>query len=578
MKQLALTYLLRRLKGQTVSRLKCNWTIPLLCVLSGFAYTSLEVNASDLAKHYIIAFDQSVGNYKPVYSSPTTLNAISRVLAENGFNRESDYLSIVGYSMPLGNPSSEDFVQPYTDKNGLPIIWTSVTGDALSDYFPNWPQGQPTLNAAKAPFGSMQSLAKPYIVMETHTHDGDTVNADKTIMLIVSDEVINGTDDDYRQEWNHVSVTPGANTAKFRSLANGVFKTMNNFNEEFKFVQTPIQYNGKMLERISLTSDGNYKIIPYEVVAAEKPSIHSVTDMPSPLPLKRVRGGFKLNMETQTINPKYQISSIDIATAQGDSLGRSEDGTFDFVIPSSAISEGDTLLVAMKLLLKDGFYDGAAISPVNDRYRAGMSVKQVVKLQDEAKVLGLFPLKDIFWWWFPNDIFTAVMIWDLLILLAIMGTVTWLLYRWNKKTMIYRVEPHEISLHCIQNPQRVSSHISVDSLSNDSLKKSEDGTEEFLKESEEKEKETPVKPIVAKVSIKQKTIENPVGQSQAPPPGNNSRRVAEWKNYAAKSETLVKENIESNSNHIAALVAQLQNPAKNVISGLSAQGHNNRTK
>ena len=170
-----------------------------------------------------------------------------------------------------------------------------------------------------------------------------------------------------------------------------------------------------MLERIPLTPDGNYKIIPYEVVAAEKPSIHSVTDMPSPLPLKRVRGGFKLNMETQAINPKYQISSIDIATVQGDSLGRSEDGTFDFVIPSSAISEGDTLLVAMKLLLKDGFYNGAAISPINDRYRAGMSVKQVVKLQDEAKVFGRLPLNDFFWWWYPNDILRAVILWDFII-------------------------------------------------------------------------------------------------------------------------------------------------------------------
>lgn len=447
MKQLALTYILKRLKEQTTFRLKRTWAIPLLCVVSGWVYNSSEANAADLVKHYIIAFDQSVGNYKPVYSSPTTLGVINSVLVENGFNRETDHLSVVGYSMPLGNPSSEDFVQPYTDKNGLPIIWTSVTGDALSDYFPNWPQGQPTLNAAKAPFGSMQSLAKPYIVMETHTHDGDTVNADKTIMLIVSDEVINGTDDDYRQEWNHVSVTPGANTAKFRSLSGDVFKTMNDFNEEFKFVQAPLKYKGQEQSRIPLTADGNYKIIPYEVVAAEKPSIHSVTDMPSPLPLKRVRGGFKLNMETQAINPKYQISSIDIATAQGDSLGRSEDGTFDFVIPSSAISEGDTLLVAMKLLLKDGFYDGAAISPVNDRYRAGMSVKQVVKLQDEAKVLGLFPLKDIFWWWFPNDIFTAVLFWDCILVLFFI----WIILILVKKFSAYSPLSEKITLRPVES-------------------------------------------------------------------------------------------------------------------------------
>lgn len=471
MKPSVLTLIYRPLHRLAASFIRCPRSFVLLMGMAVLLGTSTSLRADVLSKHYIIAFDQSVGNYKPIYASTSTLNALNRVLVENGFDRETDHISIVGYSMPLGNPSAEDFVKPYTDKKGLPIIWNSITENSLTDYFPNWPQGQPTLDPQKSPYGSMQSLAKPYIVMETHNHDGDTVNADKTIMLIVSDEVINGSDDDYRQEWNHVSVTPGANTAKFRSLAGEVFKTMNNFNEEFKFIQTPLKYNGKELQRISLTADGNYKIIPYEVVPAEKPSIHSVTDMPSPLPLKRVRGGFKLNMDTQAINPKYQISSIDIASANGNELGHSNDGTFDFVIPSSAISEGDTLLVSMKLLFKDGLYDGSAISAANDRYRAGMSVKQVVKLQDEAKVLGIFPLKDVFWWWFPNDIFTAVMIWDLLILLAIMGTVTWLLYRWNKKTMIYKVEPHEISLHCIKNPRKDNYHTSEDGITNDSLKK-----------------------------------------------------------------------------------------------------------
>lgn len=283
--------------------------------------------------------------------------------------------------------------------------------------------------------------------METHNHDGKTTNADKTILLIVSDEVINGADDDYRQEWNHVSVTPGANTSKFKNLANGVFKTMNNFNEEFKFVQTPLKYNGKDQERIFLTADNKYKIIPYEVVPAEKPSIHSVTDMPSPLPLKRVRGGFKLNMETQSLNPKYEITDIEIASATGSQLGKSGDGTFDFVIPSSSVAEGDTLQVLMKLLLKDGYYDGSVISAANDRYRAGMSVKQVVKLQDEAKVLGLFPLKDVFWWWFPNDIFTAVLLWDFILVLIFILIILVLV----KKFSAYSPLSEKITLRPVQS-------------------------------------------------------------------------------------------------------------------------------
>lgn len=174
------------------------------------------------------------------------------------------------------------------------------------------------------------------------------------------------------------------------------------------------------------------------MIPAEKPSIHSVTDMPSPLPLKRVRGGFKLNIETHSLNPKYEITDIEIASATGSQLGNSKNGTFNFVIPSSSVTEGDTLQVLMKLLLKDGYYDGSVISAANDRYRAGMSVKQVVKLQDEAKVLGLFPLKDAFWWWFPNDIFTAVMIWDFILLLIGIIIVVFIFYKLFIKINTYK--------------------------------------------------------------------------------------------------------------------------------------------
>ena len=293
------------------------------------------------------------------------------------------------------------------------------------------------LNAQNAPFGSMQSLSKPYVVMATHDHNEDIVNADKTIMLIVSDEVINGTDDDYRQEWNHVSVTPGANTIKFRNLSNGVFKKMNDFNEEFKFVQTPIKYKGKELERIALTPDGKYKIIPYEVIPVEKPSIHSVTDMPSPIPLKRVRGGYRLNAEAVSINPKYEIDKINVINKDGLIMGSSSNGVVDVMIPSTVISEGDTLLVAMTLLLKDGLYDGSRISYINERYESGMTVHQIVKRQEDAKIFGFIPLTDWLWWWYPNNAFKAVIIWDVLLGLILLGFVLFLGYRWLKQVATY---------------------------------------------------------------------------------------------------------------------------------------------
>lgn len=101
----------------------------------------------------------------------------------------------------------------------------------------------------------------------------------------------------------------------------------------------------------------------------------------------------------------------------------------DFTISSDDIHTGDTLIVSLSLAMKDGYYNGTLISENNPRYKDGMTSKQIVKIQDEAKVLGLMPLADIFWWWFPNDVFTAVMIWDLIILLIVIVIVGYILYR-----------------------------------------------------------------------------------------------------------------------------------------------------
>lgn len=388
----------------------------------------MKITASNASTHYIIAFDQSVGKYHADYlSSSKTLGTLSLALRDAGFIEDTDFVSIVGYTMEMGQPSMQRFVRPYISSSGDTIAWASLPNGDLSSLFHNWPQGQPLLNPYGSPYGSMQSMAKPYIVMETNNSSKSGKLADKTILLLVSDEVVNGTDDNYSQEWNNVSTSQGADYYKFRELSQEVFGTMQGFNEEFKFVQIGLGNDNK--KRFPISSDGVYKVIPYEVVAADKPSIHSATDFPSSLPFRRVRGGFKMLVNSSSINEKYCINTIKISDTGGKTLGLSSNGDMDFTISSDDIQTGDTLIVSLSLAMKDGYYNGALISENNPRYRDGMTSKQVVKIQDEAKVLGLMPLADAFWWWFPNDVFTAVMIWDLIILLAVIVIVGYILYR-----------------------------------------------------------------------------------------------------------------------------------------------------
>lgn len=388
---------------------------------------SLKIEASNTITHYIIAFDQSVGKYYSDYLSPKTLNTLSSILEDADYDLNHDYISIVGYSIEMGDPSMQRFVQPYTTSVGDTIIWMSLSNVELSTLFRNWPQGQPSLNPYGAPYGSMQSLAKPYIVMETNVAMSENKLADRTIILLVSDEVVNGVDDNYSQEWDNVSTSLGADYKKFKELSQNVFGAMQGFNEEFKFVQVGIGRENK--KRFPISSDGMYKVVAYEVVASDKPSIHSATDFPSSLPLKRVRGGFKIVVKSNSINEKYCINTIKISDKSGKTLVLSTDGDVDFTIPSDVIHAGDTVVVSLSLAMKDGYYNGVLISENNPRYKDGMTSNQVVRIQDEAKVLGLIPLADAFWWWFPNDVFTAVMIWDLIILIIVIAIVGYILYR-----------------------------------------------------------------------------------------------------------------------------------------------------
>ena len=393
-----------------------------------FLLLSLTSFAAELPNHYIIAFDRSVEGRRVYYESSEILKIIDRTLSENKFNYNQDYISILGYTMEYGNPSIERYVRAYSN-NGTPIIWHKLKGNNIFELFPNWPTGQPTLDYYNSPYGSMQSLAKPYSVIETRNQKSSETLANRTFLYVITDEVVNGTDDNYRQEWINASTCYGASYSIFNNISDGVFGTLQTFNEEFKFLQIQLNRDNSIVDKIPISADGVYKIVPYEVVSVDRPSVYAITDMPSPLPLQRVKGGFLLKIDTHSLLEKYIIKDISILTSDGQLLGSSDSGKLELFIPSEKVNVGDVISLSLTVILKDGLYDGVIISPANTRYHDGMVVNQVVKIQNEAKILGILPLSDSFWWWFPNDIFSAVMIWDLLILLILIFIVGYIFYR-----------------------------------------------------------------------------------------------------------------------------------------------------
>lgn len=402
-----------------------------------------------MSTHYIIMFDRMVPHYVSDYSNPAVIGKLSDLLNSNGYDSSDDYISMVGYGLSYTYPSIDSFVKPYKDRNGKAILWRRGDGLTLRRLIgSNWPEGnQPALPGGKS--GSFQSLCKPYSVIAT-SPEGTHPIVERTLLLVVTDEKVNGTDDNYRQEWSAAHTVAGADAGAFMRLEPQVVSEMTAFNEHFKFDEVPVNYNDRQTVRVPISADGEYKIIPYELISAYKPSVHAVTNLPSPLPLRRVRGGYRLKAEVSPTDSEYEVVAAKLTDSNGDVLGETTGGNIDFEIPSDKLSAGDSVTFEMQLLYKDGQYDGALISADNPRYAKGMTVQHTVSVED-ARVLGFMPLADLFWWWYPNDVGKACLVWNCVILFAILLAIIYLIWKLNKRTLNYNVTPDEVSMRCVQS-------------------------------------------------------------------------------------------------------------------------------
>ena len=365
----------------------------------------LPIAAEASIGHVIVAFDRAIPNYEYTYRDVRTLSKIDDFIQQK-FRYDNIYISVVGYSMNGGNPDIADFVNLYTDKESHSVLWHNY--NSLREIFPYWPMGEPAIMNNYYRPGSMQSLAKPYCVMETAVKDANSV-ADATFVIFVTDEKVQGVDDDYNREWEEMS---WYNKGAYERIHDSVFEKLLQFNETYRF-----EFRSRK------TIESEYVIASYELLPAVQPSIYSVSDLPSPLPIKRVRGGYTLACKVESHDTHYEVMDWAVYSSSGSLFKRNNEG--NWFAKSNDLKDGDTLEVRMIIRMSDNLYGGFLLSRRNC---PGMTIKQKIKLQDEAKVLGIMPLSDSFWWWSPSDVMTAVIIWDLLILLAIIAITVFVFY------------------------------------------------------------------------------------------------------------------------------------------------------
>ena len=396
-----------------------------------------------LQNHYIVAFDLSVGVFGTDCNSNGTLELLESHLKKKGYNADKDYISILGYNLDLEEPDADSIVRFFRDSSNNPILWRKLGKKTLSSLFPNWPNGKPQNNPYST-YASMQSLAKPYTVMGTKNNEG--ITADRTFLVLVTDDDVNGADDDYFNEWKRIVELVGVNRKELERIRETVFSKAKSFNELFSFAQDDY----KTLVAVDHYGKKKYNITQYEVNPNQLPSINSVSDFPSLLPLKKVKGGFRLNINVSSINKYYKIRDIQIKNGRDLLLCEANSGKFNDTISSQDIKVGDTLKVSMELYFEDGMYNGMRISSRNERFRQGLTVEQVVTIPDEAKIMGIMPLTDSLWWWSSDDVFSAVLIWDLIILLILIFVVIYIFYRCFVKINTYNPSNDKIKINKIE--------------------------------------------------------------------------------------------------------------------------------
>lgn len=430
--------------------------------LSLFCHASLFLGSKNLeykkeekkaiSRHFVIAVDVSYTDFECTrfITQQQTKDCIFNLLAKNGFN-ENDFLSLVSYSLSLGQPDFSNFVTIARDNRGIPVKWRQFEnandasiklGSAVS-----WDDMvlRQHLRLCPHPRGSMQSLAKQYI-LKTLTSKNPQHICNETLLLMITDEEANGIDNNYVNEYNQVSFH---NSQAFRDLRKEVFAFVRKCDAMFQFERTKLEHcrefsNDLISNNLIFNQKRNLKVVPYIVRPVVLPAIQSVTDIPIPLPIKTVKGGYKLELNVNVFSEKYEIHSLDLLLPDEKfNININEGNLF---IGRDKLSDGDSIALQMEIKYVDGIYNGISMSPKMSVFNQGLTLKTKFRLQQDTKILGMIPLHDSFWWFFPNDIQKEIIIWTVILILVVIIFIIYIAFKWFRRRTRYIPQNKDISL------------------------------------------------------------------------------------------------------------------------------------
>lgn len=366
---------------------------------------------SHLNRHFIVAIDGAMPKYTYELFKTSTKDYVENLLNKYFDYNKKDYLSLVTYQIDLSNPDFNRFAFVPQLSNGNRAAWIqqsevdfSVLGDWASMVYL---QHNRLVGINKASF---QSAAKQYILKAVQQNSN--IGTNETYIILLSDEKVNGVDDNYQLEWNNISTSKGSRIAPYREE---VFSKLRNINQRFLF--EPIKFYGQYKHEFAHISKEPFVLAVYKVRPTIIPSIQSIANIPAQLPFKKVRGGYAFDLDLSTIDPMYSVIKTELTLNDKNKKYSIKGCKQTQTIDKQLLSEGDTVTFKVWLNYKDGIYNGLVMNPYDEDYQKGLTITQSVVFKDDAKIFGKIEMPDFLWWFWADDVQAIVIFWDVVFIL-----------------------------------------------------------------------------------------------------------------------------------------------------------------
>ena len=186
----------------------------------------IQQRNTHLNRHFIVAIDGAMPKYTNELLKNSTKEYVENLLNEYFEYNKNDYLSLVTYQIDLSNPDFNKFAFVPHISNGTSASWKQqekVDFSALGNWAGMAIQQNRFVGINKASF---QSAAKQYILQVVK--QSSNLGANDTYIIMLSDEKINGVDDNYQLEWNNISTSRDSHIAPYREE---VFSKLKNINQ-----------------------------------------------------------------------------------------------------------------------------------------------------------------------------------------------------------------------------------------------------------------------------------------------------------------------------------------------------------